>query len=126
VDKIKGRKVYETWKKGLPSWEEYRGVVRVCGNATRKAKAHLELNLVKETKDNKKDFFYYFFFKYVNSKRKSRYNVGPLLNEGSVLVTGDAEKVEMMNAFFALVFTAMTVRRTLRRWSMFRGGQQSW
>ena len=42
----------------------------------RKAKALLELNLAKEVKDNKK-----VFFKCVNSKRKTRENVGPLLNE---------------------------------------------
>ena len=29
-----------------------------------------------------------------------------LLSEGGVLVTGDAEKVEMLNTFFALVFAS--------------------
>ena len=69
----------------------------------RKAKAHLELKLTKKVKDNKKGIF-----KYVNSKRKTRDNVGPLLNEGGVLVMGDAEKMEMLNAFFALVFASKT------------------
>ena len=45
----------------------------------RKAKALLELNLAKEIKDNKK-----VFFNYVNGKRKTRKNVGPLLNEVGV------------------------------------------
>ena len=44
-------------EKGLLSWEEYGSVVRAWGDATRKAKAHLELNLVKEIKDNKKGYF---------------------------------------------------------------------
>ena len=51
---------------------------------------------------------YYFFFKYVNSKRKTRDNVGPLLNEGGVLVMGDAEKAAVLNDFIALVFTSKT------------------
>ncbi|GAB0180066.1 mitochondrial enolase superfamily member 1 [Grus japonensis] len=79
LEKLKGKKeVYRMWKKGLAAWEEYRNVVRVCRDATRKAKAHLELNLARDVKDNKKGFF-----KYISSKRKARENVGPLLNEAS-------------------------------------------
>ncbi|PKU30254.1 rna-directed dna polymerase from mobile element jockey-like [Limosa lapponica baueri] len=66
----------------------------------RKAKAHLELNLVRDIKDSRKDFF-----KYISSKRKTRENVGPLLNEVAALVMEDAEKAELLNAFFASVFT---------------------
>ncbi|GAB0184039.1 mitochondrial enolase superfamily member 1 [Grus japonensis] len=85
----------------LATWEEYRNIVRVCRDATRKTKAHLELNLARDVKDNKKGFF-----KYISSKRKTRENVGPLLNEVGALVTEDTEKVELLNAFFASVFTA--------------------
>jgi len=67
---------------------------------TRKAKIHLELKLARDVKEKKKSFF-----KYISSKRKARDNVGPLLNEVSVLVTEDAEKAELRNAFFASVFS---------------------
>jgi len=61
----------------------------------------LELNLARDVKDNKMGFF-----KYISSKQKTRDNVGPLLNEVSVLVTEDAEKVELLNACFSSVFSA--------------------
>ena len=105
MDKLKGKKkVHEMWKKDLSTWEEYRNVVRACRDAMRKAKALLELNLAKEVYDNKKEFF----LKYVNSKRKTRENVGPLLNEVGALVTGDTEKAEILNASVASVFIAKT------------------
>jgi len=89
------------WKEGQATWEEYRKVVRACRDAMRKAKAHLELNLARDVEDNKKGFF-----KYISSKRKTRENVGPLLDEMGALVTEEAEKAELLNAFFASVFTA--------------------
>jgi len=90
-------------KEGQTTWEEYRSAVRACRDATRKAKAHLELKLARDVKNNRKGFF-----KYISSKRKARDNVGPLLNEAGVLVMEDAEKAELLNAAFASVFSAKT------------------
>jgi len=95
------RKVYGMWKKGQATWEEYRNIVRVCRDAARKAKVHLELNLARDVKDNKKDLF-----KYISSKQMTRENVGSLLSEVGALVMDDTEKAELLNAFFASVFTA--------------------
>jgi len=74
--------VYAVQKKGLATWEEYGNVVWVCKDAMRKAKAYLELNLMRKVQDKKKGFF-----NCVSVKRKSRENVGLLLNEVSALVT---------------------------------------
>jgi len=81
------------WKEGQAIWEEYRNIVRARREATRKAKAHLELNLARDVKDYRKGFF-----KYTSSNRMTRENVGPLLKEVSALVTEDTEKVELLNA----------------------------
>ncbi|KAJ7402270.1 rna-directed dna polymerase from mobile element jockey-like [Pitangus sulphuratus] len=72
----------------------------VSRDETRKAKVHLKLNLSKDVKENKKEFF-----KYSDNRRKSKYNVGPLLNGERALVTEDTEKAELLNIFFASAFT---------------------
>lgn len=76
-------------------WEEYWNIVRAYRDVMSKAKA-LELDLVRKVKDNKKTFL-----KCINSKRKTRENVGLLMNEVSTMLMKDIEK-----AFLALVFTA--------------------
>ena len=59
-----------------------------------KAKACLELNLVRDVKANKKDFY-----KHISSKRKTRENAGQLLNGTGVLVTKDIEKANILSTF---------------------------
>ncbi|CAM5122712.1 unnamed protein product [Eretmochelys imbricata] len=80
--------------------EEYKNIARACRNEIRRAKSHLELQLARDVKSNKKGFF-----RYVGNKKKAQESVGPLLNEGGNLVTEDVEKAKVLNAFFASVFT---------------------
>ncbi|CAM4544601.1 unnamed protein product [Caretta caretta] len=80
--------------------EEYKNIARACRSEIRKAKSHLELQLARDVKSNKKGFF-----RYVSNKKKVKESVGPLLNDGGNLVTEDVEKANVFNAFFASVFT---------------------
>ena len=73
-------------------------VVKACKDAMRRATAPLGLNPAKAVEDNNKGFC-----KNVGSKTKTRTNVGLPLNEAGALVTGDEEKAETQNAFFASV-----------------------
>jgi len=66
----------------------------------RNVKACLELNLMRSIKDNKKSFY-----RCITSKRKSRESLGLPLNGTGDLVTNDMEKTEVLNVFFASVFT---------------------
>ncbi|KAK4811169.1 hypothetical protein QYF61_019800 [Mycteria americana] len=97
----KKRRVYDLWKKGQATQEDYKGVARLCREKIRRAKAELELNLAAAVKDNKK-----YFFKYISSQRRAKENLQPLVDGGGNKVTKGEEEAEVLNAFFASVFNS--------------------
>ncbi|PKU45794.1 hypothetical protein llap_3880 [Limosa lapponica baueri] len=102
LDNLKQKKeAYRRWKQGQVAWKEYREIVRAARGHVKKAKAQIKLSLARDIKDNKKSFY-----RYVSDKRKTRENVSPLQKESGDLVTQDMEKAEVLNDFFALVFTS--------------------
>ncbi|GAB0177211.1 hypothetical protein GRJ2_000186300 [Grus japonensis] len=101
LGKLKHKKeAYRGWKQGQVAWEEYRETVQAARDQVRKARALIELHLARDVKDKKS------FYRYINDKRKTRENVGPLQKETGDLVTQDMEKAEVFNNFFASVFTS--------------------
>jgi len=54
--RVKNRRVYHLWKKGQATQKEYKGLVRLCREEIRKAKAQLEIRLATVARDNKKMF----------------------------------------------------------------------
>ncbi|GAB0203984.1 mitochondrial enolase superfamily member 1 [Grus japonensis] len=101
------KEAYRGWKQGQVAWEEYRETVQAARGQVRKAKALIEISLARDVKDNKKSFY-----RYVSDKRRMGENVGPLRNEMGDLVTQDMEKAEVLNDFFASVFTGKALSHT--------------
>lgn len=97
---MKERDVWNV-EKGQATYEDYRNIIMVFINETRKAKAQLELNLASNIKDNRK-----FFYKYISRKTKNRENGRPLLNQMGVTRHTKGRNTEF---FHALVFTAENV-----------------
>jgi len=56
--KLMGKKeMHRQWKQGHGSWEGCWDTARLCRKGVRKAKAQMELNLARATKNNHKGFY---------------------------------------------------------------------
>ncbi|CAM4686112.1 unnamed protein product [Lepidochelys kempii] len=111
------KEAYKKWKIGQMTREDSKNIARACRSEIRKVKSHLELQLARDVKSNKKGFF-----RYVSNKKKVKESVGPLLNEGGNLVTEDVEKANVLHAFFASVFTNKVSSQTTALGSTAWGG----
>lgn len=77
-------------------------MVQALKHEDRKAKAHLELNLVGTRRASTS---------MPAAKGRQEKTQGPLLNGAGTLVTQDMEKAEVLDAFFTSVFTGQTGRQ---------------
>ena len=93
-------RLYQLWKQGRVTWGEYRDAVWTCREGIRKAKAQMELNLVKDVKNKKKGFY-----RYVGQKRQAKESIPSLAIGKGEVATTDMKKAEVLNEFFASFFT---------------------
>lgn len=81
----------------LSEIEDYRAMIQIMQETTQKAKPQLDLKLASVVLDNKKGFF-----TRVNSKRRCKENIGPILVEDGLLANTDEEAAEAFSVFFYL------------------------
>lgn len=77
-----------------------RRVQACCPNGMRKVKAQLGLSMARDSMNNKKGFY-----RNNGQKIQARESVPPLIDKKGDLVTAGMEEPEVLNNFFALVFT---------------------
>lgn len=78
------KKLCDLWKQGQALQEECRAVVCVSRENTQKAKAQLESKMTSVVSESKK-----LFFEYIDNKRRSKINTGPMLVKDCHLINKD-------------------------------------
>jgi len=75
----------------VTQWDN-RAAVSFCRGRVRKAKADLDLNLVRDVKGSRKGFY-----EYINSTRKTRENVPTAECSGGLLTQDTENTLEVLN-----------------------------
>lgn len=89
------KKINDLYKRGLASQGDYRAVVHICRDKTRKVKAQLELASV--VSDNKKRLF-----QVRQQQEEPKENIRPTFCESGHLTSKADEKTEIFKAFLCL------------------------
>ena len=85
---------------GTGDYREYHRLRRRLKTMIRSAKRNEEMRVAHLCKENPKEFF-----RYVNSRKPIRRNIGPLVgNDGDLRFT-DSENADLLNEYFSSVFT---------------------
>lgn len=79
-------------------------------NQVRKAKSLKELKLARDVSSNRK-----IFYRCTSDKRKTRLNVSLLWKNMGDMITQDMEEAEVLNKFFASIFTVKFSSRRRQR-----------
>ena len=96
-------KLYRITKKDA-DFRRYKECRNLVVKELRKARKKFEHKLALEIKRNPKSFY-----RYVRSKAKSKERVGPLKDSAGNVIDDDSEMCNMLNSFFASVFTTENI-----------------
>ena len=99
------KKRYDLYKKSLNpnkshEYQKYLLCRNQCNKMIRHAKKEYERRLSKESRSNPE-----YFWKYVQSKMKTNTAISLLLWKDGQMAVSDADKADVLNAFFSSVFT---------------------
>ena len=96
------KKAWDSWKRRRGGEEKrvYKESESRVKRLIRNGKNGIERQIAKDSKTNPKRFF-----SFVNSSRRNRSTIGPLTGTSDEIVTDPRQKAEVMNDYFATVFT---------------------
>jgi len=118
------KKKHKLWKKWKDSSDDnseikYKKQVNKASKLVRLAKRDFERKIAKNIKKDSKTFF-----KYARSKTRVKSTIGPLIDGNGGLTCDDQEMGQMLNAFFASVFTTESVDELPECKNIFYGNEE--
>jgi ribonuclease P/MRP protein subunit RPP40 len=99
-------------------YQEYKIKLNNSVKENRRAKRSFEERLAKNIKEDSKTFF-----AYVNSKKRSNNMIGPLKNSQGEVLKNNKETADLLNSYFASVFTREDCIHIPEPVEMFKGSQ---
>jgi len=97
-------------------YEIYKSKLNLSVKINKTAKLNLEQQIASKIKTDSKSFF-----SYVNSKKKSFHQVGPIKDENGLVVSDNKEIAQKLNKYFGSVFSTETVSNIDESVSVFNG-----
>ncbi|XP_059826353.1 uncharacterized protein LOC132394340 [Hypanus sabinus] len=106
----KKREIYDRYRQQGANkvLEDYNKCKKILKKEIRRAKRRREVALAVKVKDNPKSFY-----RYIKSKRTVRDKIGPLEDQSGRLCMEPQEMGEILNGFFASVFTKETGKKSM-------------
>ena len=95
-------KLWKKWRQGNDdiAYTQYRKQANKASKVVKLAKRAFEKKIAKNIKNDSKSFY-----SYARSKSRVKTSVGPLIGENGSLASTDKDMANMLNEFFASVFT---------------------
>ena len=101
----------DSWYHGtVENWTKFKNLEKEVIVRIRIAKRKMEKNLANAKETSTKTFA-----NYIKSKSKSKNGIGPLKSSSGALITDEKDMAEMLNKFFASVFTKEDISSILVR-----------
>ena len=92
----------------------------MCRDKIGKAKASVELNLARDVKNNRKEFY-----RYIGRSRQTKESVPPVIDEDGKVASSNMEKSEVLNKRFASVFMGGQVPHVCQDLELLGVGERS-
>ena len=113
----------KAWNKYISSgrnsqllYDKYKQILRKSVQTNNKAKIEFEKKLADNVKNDSKSFY-----AYVRSKQRSKVRVGPLKDTSDKIISDNKEAANLLNEYFASVFTVENVNNVPNPINFFKG-----